>query len=105
MTVPADVTKYDLHDLVTLRATYVSTDLVTTADPSYVICYVKNPSAVVASYPYGVAGASVTRQATGAYFKDITLDVVGKWYYRWEGTGLLQAAEEWTLVCERTFVL
>jgi hypothetical protein len=30
-------------------------------------------------------GAQLTSSATGSYYRDVTPDVPGTWYYRWEG--------------------
>lgn len=92
---------YDVGDLLRLRATFVSTDLVTPADPSTIIFRVLSPATTVACYAYG-AGASVTRAATGAYYKDITPDVYGVWAYGALATGGIQAAEEWTFTIKHS---
>lgn len=94
-----------MGDLVRLIATYVSTDLVTPADPSTIIFLVKSPATTVACYAFGVGGASITRVPTGAYYKDITVDNYGRWYYRSIGTGGIQAAEEWYFDVDQSFVL
>ena len=105
MTTPQSVTRYDLLDLAQLRATFLSTDALTPADPSTMMFLVKNPNGSVATYAFGAAGASVVRTATGAYFKDLTVDVVGSWFYRSYGTGGVQASEEWSFLCAPSFVL
>lgn len=105
MTTPNTAARYDLLDLVQMRATFLSTDAVTPADPSTMMFLVKSPLGSVATYAFGAAGASVTRAGVGAYFKDITVDSVGSWHYRAHGTGGVQANEEWTLVVDRSFIL
>lgn len=92
----ASLGRYDIGDLVRLRATYVSTDLVTAADPSVVTFLIQNAATAVSSYQFvgGAGGGSIARSAAGAYFKDITVDVYGLWTYRAIGTGGVQAAEE-----------
>jgi hypothetical protein len=89
--------RYDIGDLLRLRATYVSTDLVTPADPSTVTFLIMSGAGTIASYQFtgGAGGGSITRSGAGAYFKDITADVYGNWTYRAIGTGGVQAAEEW----------
>jgi len=86
---------YDVGDLLRLRATFVSTDLITPADPSTIIFRVQSPATAVACYAFGVPAASVTRAGVGAYYKDITPDVYGQWAYNALATGGVQAAEEW----------
>lgn len=105
MTTPNTVSAYDLGDMLRLVATFVTTDGVTTADPSMVNFLVKNPAGSVATYRYLQGSASVARSATGVYFKDVSLDMVGSWYYRAEATGLLQAAEEWAFLVDPSLVL
>lgn len=102
---PAEIDRYDIYDLARLRATFVSTDLITPADPSTVLFFVKNAQGSVSTYQYAQAGASVTRAATGAYYKDITVDQTGTWFYRAQGTGGVQAADEWGLIVDRSFIL
>jgi hypothetical protein len=93
----ASLGRYDIGDLVRLRATYVSTDLVTPADPSTITFLTLSGAGTVASYQFtgGAGGGSITRVAAGAYYKDVTVDVYGTWTYRAIGTGGVQAAEEW----------
>lgn len=102
---PAEVERYDLFDSFRQTATFVSTDLVTPADPSTVLFLVKNPLGTVSTYSYGAAGASIVRDGVGAYRRDQTLDVVGSWFYRSQGTGGVQAADEWSLLVDASFVL
>lgn len=85
---------YDVGDLVRLRATFVSTDLVTTADPSTIIFRTLSPNAGIACYAFGVGGASITRAGVGAYYKDITPNAEGQWAYNALATGGVQAVEE-----------
>jgi hypothetical protein len=79
--------------LVRMRATYVSTDLSTPADPSSVYFRLIYPDNTVATYKFGVA--SVTRAATGAYYADVTASVYGPHTYEGLGTGGVQAVSEW----------
>lgn len=105
MTTPNTVSRYDIFDLVTLRATYTSTDGVTPADPSTVMFLVKNPLGTVATYNFAAAGASVIRAGAGAYTKQVVGDVVGSWFYRVHGTGGVHANEEYSFIVDRSFVL
>jgi hypothetical protein len=101
--VAASQGRYDIGDLIRLRATYVSTDLVTPADPS-VITFLVRSAGSVGTYQYvgGAGGGSITRVPTGAYYKDITVDVYGDWTYRSVGTGGVQAAEEWQFTVDQS---
>lgn len=85
---------YDIGDLVRIRATFVSTDLVTPADPSTIIFRTLNPLTGVACFSFVAAGASITRAGVGAYYKDITPNAQGQWAYNALATGGVQAAAE-----------
>lgn len=85
---------YDIGDLVRLRATFVSTDLVSPADPSTMIFRTLSPLAGVACYSFGAGGASITRAGVGAYYKDITPNAHGQWAYSALATGGVQAVSE-----------
>ena len=107
MATPQAVSRYDIHDLVRFIATFVSTDGVTPADPSTVTFLMKDASSIVGSYQFtgGAGGGSITRVGVGAYAKDLTLSVTGSTFYRWEGTGGVQAAEEWSAFVMPSFIL
>ena len=94
--------RYDIGDLIRLRASYVSTDLVTAADPSVITFLVMSGAGTVASYQFAGGGGSITRAGVGAYYKDITIDSYGPWTYRTVGTGGVQAAEEWQFVVDQS---
>lgn len=96
--------RYDIGDLVRLRATFVSTDLTTAADPSTVTFLTQSGAGSVATYQFtgGAGGGSITRAGAGAYYKDITVDVYGPWSYRAIGTGGVQAAEEWQFTVDQS---
>jgi len=67
-------------------ATYALTD------PSTVTLQVENPAGTVTSYTY--AGATVSKNSTGVFYKDLALDTAGDWTYRWVGTGAVAVAGE-----------
>ena len=78
---------------VRVQATFVVGGVNT--DPTTVTLKVKSPAGVTTTYTY--AGATVTKSATGIYYKDLgptILDVPGKWYYRWIGTGAAAGVAE-----------
>lgn len=107
MTTPQLVSRYDVNDLVRFTATFVSTDGVTLADPTTVTLYHKNALGTIATYVFlgGVGGGSITRLGAGQYVKDITLDSVGSHFYRWAGTGGIQANEEFSALVDQSFIL
>ncbi|MFQ5592168.1 MAG: hypothetical protein ACE5HE_13475 [Phycisphaerae bacterium] len=96
---------YDVGDTIVLIAAFRAKSIsVSTAnnepvvtypdltDPTTVTLSVEDPSGNVDSYTY--AGAGVTQQATGIYYKEVAIDEAGTWQYRWVGTGDCAAAEE-----------
>jgi hypothetical protein len=93
---------YDVGDMIRLRATFVSTDLITPADPSTMIFRIQSPATAVACYAFGVVAASVARAGVGAYYKDITPDVYGQWVYNALATGGVQAVDEWTFTVKHS---
>lgn len=97
---PRQADTYDVGDLVRAVASFVGTDGVTPGNPSMVTLQVMNPLGTVATVVFGVG--SVVKVGSAAYAHDFTITTPGSWFYRWEGTGLVQAAEVWTLVGERS---
>lgn len=81
---------FDIGDKIRITGTFTLAD--TNTDPTAVTLKVKDPSGSIDTYTY--AGSSVTRSAAGVYYKDISLDEAGDWYYRWIGTGTVETAEE-----------
>lgn len=57
------------------------------ADPTFVVFRVLNPHGIETT-------PTVIRVSTGSYYADFTVTARGTWTYRWEGTGVLIAAEE-----------
>ena len=62
-------------------------------DPSTVRCFYKDPAGVITTLTYGVDGILI-KDATGKYHVDIYANVVGFWFYRFEGSGSLISAGE-----------
>ncbi len=81
---------YDKGDGVTLEATFTVGSVLT--DPTTVTLKVKDPDGTITTYTY--TGGTVTKTSTGLYTKTITVSNDGAWYYRYEGTGAVQAAGE-----------
>lgn len=78
-------------------ASYTVTSGVPTAtyaltDPSTVTLQVENPAGTVTSYTY--AAATVSKNSTGVFYKDVALDTAGDWSYRWVGTGAVAVTGE-----------
>lgn len=62
-------------------------------DPTTVKCYYKDPNNLVTTLVYGTDNTLV-RDATGKYHVDIPASTVGNWWYRFEATGSVVAANE-----------
>ena len=71
-------------------------------DPTTVTLKIKTPAGIITSYTY--ASGEVTKSGTGEYYKDFVLNQSGTWYYYWQGTGAVVAAdEEWLSVKDTVF--
>lgn len=80
------INTYDKGDQVRLIGTFKDiTGSVT--DPTVVTVRVKNPLGTVTT-------PAATQESPGVYHVDVTLDESGTWWYRFEGTGAVVAAEE-----------
>lgn len=97
---PRQVDRYDVGDLVRIVASFVGTDGVTPGNPSLITVQVMDPRGSVAAHAFG--SGSVVKVGSAAYAHDFTIDRPGSWFYRFEGTGNVQAAEVWSLVGERS---
>ena len=91
---------YQIGDTVRVKAEFTQLDVPTA--PDTVSLQIKNPEGTVLLYTY--AGGSVNRDTTtsGTYYKDIFLGDLGKWMYRFQGSGTVTAADEHYLLVERT---
>jgi hypothetical protein len=65
----------------------------TDSDPTTVQCLYKDPNNNVTTLVYGTDEALV-RDATGKYHVDISASIAGNWWYRFEATGPVVAANE-----------
>lgn len=65
----------------------------TDSDPTTVHCLYKDPNNSVTTLTYGTDEALV-RDATGKYHVDISASIAGNWWYRFEATGSVVAANE-----------
>lgn len=63
-------------------------------NPTNVVFKVRTPAESVTTY------STVVNQTTGRYYADVDLVNVGRWEYRWEGTGNIVAASEGSVFVE-----
>jgi hypothetical protein len=98
MTIPYNL--YQVGDTVRVKAEFTQSEVPT--DPDTISLQIKNPEGTTLLYSY--AAAEITRDVTttGTYYKDIFLDDLGKWMYRFQGSGTVTAADEHYLIVERT---
>lgn len=99
---PDFVSRYNVGDLARCIATVAPSGGVP-ANPSMMTLVVVWPSGN-ASYVFGAAGASIANPTAGVFYKDITISMVGTWAYGYQATGLVQAAEEWVMLCDNSRV-
>jgi hypothetical protein len=93
---------YSKDSLVRVNVTFALSG--TNTDPSVVKAYYKSPTGVVTTLVYGVDNALV-KDAVGQYHVDILAQIVGNWFYRFEGTGTLVAANEGEFVIQPSQIL
>jgi hypothetical protein len=87
---------YDKGDLVRLTATFTNSAGVAT-DPTVVLCRVKSPTTTTI-YTYNPG--AIVKDATGVYYIDVSVSAVGQWWYRWEGAGTVEQADEGAFIVE-----
>lgn len=73
-------------------------------DPTTVKCYYKDPNNVVTTLTYGT-DAALVRDATGKYHVDISATIAGNWWYRFEASGAVVAANEAEFVISLSQIL
>ncbi len=83
---------YDSGDSIRLSAIFTDTAFVT-GDPTTVLFAWRTPAGTTGTAQYGV-GTAIVRQATGVYTFDTAVGQAGSFWYRWQATGTLVAAEE-----------
>ena len=76
----------------------------TDTDPTTVKCFYKDPNGAVTTLTYGIDNALV-KDSTGKYHVDIFTSVVGNWWYRFEATGSVIAANESEFVISLSQIL
>ena len=84
------INTYDIGDNIRLKAIFSVSGVAT--DPSTITLKVKNAAGVTTTYTYALA--EITKSSTGIYYRDVSVDDDGMWYYRWEGTGTVETSEE-----------
>lgn len=102
MSRPDFVNRYNVGDLARLAAT-VAASGAAPANPSMMTMVLVWPSGS-ASYVFGAAGASIANPSPGIFYKDVTITMAGTWNYGYQATGLIQAAEEWVMLCDHSRV-
>jgi hypothetical protein len=92
------ISSYDVDDRVRLgnHSSNPNTAPFTTVagvptDPTTVTLVVKEPDGTLTTYTYP---ATLSKESTGRFYTDITLDAAGLWSYRLTGTGAVVAVEE-----------
>ena len=88
------VNTYDKGDGIRLQATFTVSSVNT--DPTTITMRVKDADNVVTVYTHALV--EITNPAVGIYYKDIEVTNDGVWYYRFEGTGAVQAAGEYSFI-------
>ncbi len=83
---------YDSGDFVRLSAIFTNTANVT-GDPTTVWLRWRQPNGVTGSALYG-SGTAIVRLATGIYYLETSLGMIGTLWYRWVSTGVTAGAEE-----------
>lgn len=72
----------------------------TATDPTAITLSLMNPAGTVTTYTYSLA--EITKDSTGNYSKNVTLDTEGIWRWRWLGTGTVAAAQEGEIEVKRS---
>lgn len=91
---------YDVGDFVRITATFTDSDGIE-ADPTTVKCMYRHEYETATTLTYGI-DAALVKSGTGVYYVDLSLTKPGHWFYRWEGTGAIQAADESVLTTNTT---
>ena len=73
----------------------------TATDPTGVVLKYRDPVAgTITTKTYGTD--PISKSATGVYYFDLALSTAGEWWYRWEGSGAIIAADEERIMVEGT---
>jgi hypothetical protein len=90
------------HSSVSGTAAFTTVGGVAT-DPTAVVLTVKEPDGTSTAYTWP-SPATLSKEATGRFYVDVTLDLPGLWAYRLEGTGAVVATEEGVLHVRKSVV-
>lgn len=82
-------TPLDIGDVATVTSTFTNAAGAPT-NPTVVTLRIKKPTGTVTV----VNQASLTNTSAGVWTYDVAIDTAGIWWYRFEGTGAVAAAEE-----------
>jgi hypothetical protein len=82
---------YDIGDVVELEGRFTNADG-TGVDPTTVTVTLRAPDGTETTLTYNT-DPEVTKPSTGVYRVTKLLTSAGRWYYRWQGTGVGAAAE------------
>lgn len=66
-------------------------------DPTTVTLEVLNPAKALTTYTY--AGAQITKEALGIFYRDVLIDTRGRWHFRMTGTGTVPASDWHGIEC------
>jgi hypothetical protein len=83
---------YDIGDMVRFTAQFYNANDVLT-DPSTVGIKLLAPDNSEVTYAFGT-DPELTRESAGIYQLDLKLEQAGRYFYRWEGAGVVTSAEE-----------
>jgi len=67
-------------------------------DPTAVSLQVEDPAGTISSYSYP---ATISKSATGQYFKTIACGIAGEWEHEWTGTGAVEAVKTKRFIIKR----
>lgn len=62
-------------------------------DPDDVYLFILLPDGCT-QRSYTLSNGQITRASIGSYYFELTLDIAGRWRYRWRGTGNAEVASE-----------
>ena len=86
------MSSFDVGDLIRITANVI--DLANDPiDPSGFKLYIKRPNAVITTLIFNT-DPEIVKDTVGQYHIDLSVDLAGLWYVRWEATGTGQSAEE-----------
>jgi hypothetical protein len=90
---------YTIGQQVRLTATFKNS-AGTATDPTGAVLKYRAPAGTVTTKTYGVD--TIVKSSTGVYYFDLALSTSGEWWYRWEGSGSIVAADEERILVEGT---